>query len=114
MCGINGFTFVDKVKIDEMNRTLKHRGPDNLESKVYSTVSLGHARLSIIDLESGDQPMYSVDNKLVIVFNGEIYNYHELRESLIKQGYTFRTRSDTEVILNCYREYGVEKSLNML
>ncbi len=89
-----------------MIATLAHRGPDADRVHLAGAIGLAHSRLSIIDLESGAQPMSTTDRCLWITFNGEIFNYIELREVLVKKGYCFITRSDTEVILNAYREYG--------
>ncbi len=101
MCGINGFNFENKKLIHLMNETIKHRGPDFQDFKIEYGVSLGHVRLSILDLSSaGNQPMKY--NHLSIVFNGEIYNFKEIREELIKIGYDFTTHCDTEVILKAY------------
>jgi len=103
MCGIAGFVnFVDQEKscdiedLKRMTRTLHHRGPDGEGYFVHGNVALGHTRLAIIDLSTGDQPMFSESGSLTVIFNGEIYNYVELREELIKRGYRFRTASDTE------------------
>lgn len=105
MCGINGITFRDEKIIKLMNNTLKHRGPDALEYKLFPELSLGHARLSIIDLTTaGNQPMTKFG--YTIVFNGEIYNYLELKEELITKGYKFTTKTDTEVILAAYDLWG--------
>ena len=105
MCGINGITFRDEKIIKLMNNTLKHRGPDALEYKLFPELSLGHARLSIIDLTTaGNQPMTKLG--YTIVFNGEIYNYLELKEELITKGYKFTTKTDTEVILAAYDLWG--------
>ena len=105
MCGINGITFRDEKIIKLMNNTLKHRGPDALEYRLFPELSLGHARLSIIDLTTaGNQPMTKVG--YTIVFNGEIYNYLELKEELITKGYKFTTKTDTEVILAAYDLWG--------
>ena len=109
MCGINGFNFRDAERIGDMNHRLSHRGPDGSSVYVSDAVSLGHTRLSIIDLSAlGNQPMdYTKDGKTVkIVFNGEIYNYIEVREKLKALGYDFHTESDTEVILVAYLEWG--------
>ena len=86
--------------------TIAHRGPDASGEWRDGDVFLGHRRLSIIDLATGDQPMHGGDNRYVIVFNGEIYNFDELRANLVKQGATFSTRSDTEVILQGYQRWG--------
>jgi asparagine synthase (glutamine-hydrolysing) len=108
MCGINGFNFKDEDLIQKMNQKVAHRGPDDAGFFVSDNVSLGHQRLSIIDLsEKGHQPMISEDGKFVIVFNGEIYNFKEIRAKLSGK-YQFVSETDTEVILNAYREYGAD------
>jgi asparagine synthase (glutamine-hydrolysing) len=119
MCGINGL--IDKTKISEdkmssvlntMNNLIIHRGPD--EDGVFAdqndncTVGMAMRRLSIIDLSSGKQPIFSDDKQIVIVFNGEIYNYRTIKSRLVSEGVTFNTTSDTEVILKAYEKYGVE------
>ena len=117
MCGIVGFT----NNIDDSNRVIgemmdriRHRGPDAEGKYVDEDIALGHRRLSIIDISSsGDQPIFNEDGSKVIIFNGEIYNYREIREKLIAAGHTFRTNTDTEVLIHGYEEYG-EKLLNML
>lgn len=112
MCGIAGFVNIDDKRprdagvLQRMTRTLQHRGPDGEGYFVSDRVNLGHRRLAIIDLNTGDQPMHSSDGQLTIVFNGEIYNYVELRQELVTRGHHFRTSSDTEVILAAYREWG--------
>lgn len=118
MCGINGFLILNhgfsenkiqglKEKIDVMNDLIIHRGPDSGGKYFKNNVGFGFRRLSIIDLTNhANQPMLSPDNEIALVFNGEIYNYVEIREDLIKKGYLFFTESDTEVILNSYKEYG--------
>lgn len=104
MCGIAGFAgFNDGELLRSMTRTLTYRGPDDEGFYEAPGVGLGHRRLSIIDLESGSQPMSSDDGTAVIVFNGEIYNYIEIRAELESRGIRFKTRSDTEVIVNLYR-----------
>lgn len=109
MCGINGFTFSDEDLIRKMNQKIKHRGPDDEGVFACDGISLGHVRLSIIDLSpGGHQPMMSEDASIVIVFNGEIYNYQELREELKQKGKTFRSTSDTEVILRAYEVWGID------
>lgn len=119
MCGINGIvlnTNVDinilKTKIAVMNDQIIHRGPDDSGSFVNSedrfSVAMGMRRLAIIDLNSGKQPMNSEDGNVTIVFNGEIYNYKELRQELLYKGVKFNTSSDTEVILKLYETYGIE------
>lgn len=110
MCGIFGAAFTRRSEVVDVRsalRALDHRGPDS--NGVYSDrgVVLGHTRLSIIDLSAaGHQPMASEDGDIVLVFNGEIYNFVELREELVRRGASFRSRSDTEVILHGYRMFG--------
>ena len=117
MCGITGFTNkTDNANpiISEMMDKIRHRGPDAEGKYVDGDIALGHRRLSIIDVSSsGDQPIFNEDGSLVIVFNGEIYNYREIREKLIAAGHTFKTNTDTEVLIHGYEEFG-EKLLNML
>src|SRR5574339_107499 len=112
MCGIAGFVNLagepaDASVLRPMVATLRHRGPDAQTLETLGPCGLGHTRLAIIDLSGGNQPM-STDDGLWIVFNGEIYNYLELREELVAKGRRFQTKSDTEVILQAYREYGPE------
>ncbi len=111
MCGICGvFDFksrpVDVDLINRMSTALRHRGPDGHGAYVRGPIGLGHRRLSIIDLDTGRQPMTNEDGTLQIVFNGEIYNFVELREELKKSGHIFKTQSDTEVILHGYEQWG--------
>lgn len=120
MCGIAGIIFKNEISPDwadsvmnKMLNSIAHRGPDGRNTFKDEGVILGHVRLSIIDIKTGDQPMYSNDGSLIIVFNGEIYNYIELRQMLIKKGYDFRTNSDTEVLINLFKEFG-EKMLDHL
>ncbi len=89
-----------------MIQSLHHRGPDGQGFYADARCGLAHARLSIIDLSHGDQPMANEDRTVWTVFNGEIFNYIELRTALQKAGHTFRTQSDTEVIVHLYEEYG--------
>ena len=116
MCGFVGF--VDKANnkkkiIKDMADIIKHRGPDSDGYYVGNDCALGFRRLSIIDLAGGDQPIYNEDNTKIITFNGEIYNYQEIREDLVGKGHKFKTNSDTEVLLHGYEEYG-SKLLNKL
>lgn len=109
MCGITGFISKqkesDKEKvIKKMADRIKHRGPDGEGYYVDAYIALGHRRLSIIDIKGGSQPMYSTDKKLVVIFNGEIYNYKELKEEL--KDYKFKSKSDTEVLLAGYKKWG--------
>jgi len=117
MCGIAGIAALSPVavRVDEpavrrMLPPLRHRGPDG--SGVYldprGKVGLGHTRLSIIDLEGGAQPLPNEDRSVWVSFNGEIFNYLELREILVKAGHRFHSRSDTEVIVHAYEQYGDE------
>ncbi len=107
MCAINGFNFKDQNLILRMNRATSHRGPDQTGYWLGDEVSLGHNRLSIIDLSpNAKQPMWDDGQTAVIVFNGEIYNFQELRNELVKK-YKFKSQSDTEVILYAYKEYGI-------
>lgn len=107
MCGINGFTFSDKGLIQAMNETIAHRGPDQQGTYIDKALTLGHLRLSIIDLsEAGRNPMPNRDESIWIIFNGEIYNFQEIREELLSKGYSFRSKTDTEVVLYAYQEWG--------
>lgn len=110
MCGIFGALFVpDRAKVDAQAalRAQNHRGPDAQGLYEREDCVLGHNRLSIIDLSpAGAQPMVSGDDRVALVFNGEIYNHHEIREQLVALGHTFRSRSDSEVILEGYRAWG--------
>jgi asparagine synthase (glutamine-hydrolysing) len=111
MCGIVGLTFRDSPSVvtamlKNSVESLRHRGPDGSGTLVRDTIALGHSRLAIIDLAGGAQPMESPDGRHAITFNGEIYNYREIRDELTGKGHTFRTQSDTEVILAAYREWG--------
>lgn len=111
MCGIVGFINKSKDKDKDLSLMLNriiHRGPDGEGKFIDDDIALGHRRLSIIDLECGSQPMYNEDNSLIIVFNGEIYNYLELKEELVKFGHEFKTSSDTEVLIHGYEEYKEE------
>ena len=116
MCGICGFTGYrqdQKTVIERMMKAIEHRGPDSEGSFCREKITLGFRRLSIIDLEDGQQPMESTDGNLHIVFNGEIYNYKELRAELEAFGISFCTHSDTEVLINTIQQYG-EKALDKL
>ena len=109
MCGITGFidkkiTNKDKV-IKDMADIIKHRGPDSEGYYIDTDIAIGFRRLSIIDLENGNEPIYNEDKTKLITFNGEIYNYKYLKEDLIEKGYIFTTNTDTEVILHGYEEY---------
>lgn len=111
MCGFCGFTGKVENKeqvIENMMEKIIYRGPDSKGTHVDDYIALGFRRLSIIDLADGTQPIYNEDETKVIVFNGEVYNYREIREDLVKKGHIFRTKTDTEVILHGYEEYGPE------
>src|SRR3954451_7490295 len=111
MCGIAGFLtdpelVPERGLVRRMCDRLRHRGPDGEGYYCAPGVALGHRRLSIIDVEGGSQPMGNEDGSIQIVFNGEIYNFLELRQDLVKKGHRFATRSDTEVLVHLYEEVG--------
>jgi asparagine synthase (glutamine-hydrolysing) len=112
LCGITGFTHRDGVSDPARIRTatdsLSHRGPDQQGAYESPQISLGAVRLKIIDLQAGDQPMFSADGNTVLVFNGEIYNYRELRSELESHGRKFRTGSDTEVVLEAFLRWDTD------
>jgi asparagine synthase (glutamine-hydrolysing) len=109
MCGIVGVTGrTDDSVASRMTATLTHRGPDGCGKFVSDGIFLGHTRLKVIDLATGDQPMTTADGRHTIVFNGEIYNFQEVRQELESLGIAFRTRSDTEVLLYTYATWGKE------
>ena len=113
MCGIVGFIDSRKKKekdiiIKEMADKIIHRGPDGEGYYTDDVVALGHRRLSIIDVDGGAQPIISKDKSKMIIFNGEIYNYEILKTELSQKGYKFATKTDTEVILCGYEEWGSE------
>src|SRR5947209_12709039 len=134
MCGICGIWLRDKAvspqTLSAMRDSLAHRGPDGASGVLLSTtgagplpfrqhlspgtvtanhnIGLGHRRLAIIDLLTGDQPMASEDKAIWLVYNGEIYNYRELGRELAGAGHRFHTKSDTEVLLRAYEEYGID------
>ena len=112
MCGIVGILNygnnkpVDEGLIKEMATIIKHRGPDGEGYYVKGNLGMGHRRLSIIDVAGGSQPIYNEDKSIVIVFNGEIYNFPELKKDLISKGHSFYTNTDTEVVIHLYEELG--------
>lgn len=110
MCGICGFTGIpDNKTLVRMTNVITHRGPDDVGYWESGDISFGMRRLAIVDLETGQQPLFNEDKTIAVVFNGEIYNYPELREELILQGHRFRTdHSDTEVIVHLYEQHGDE------
>ena len=111
MCGFAGFTnFIkdDGTVLEKMMNRIVHRGPDSQGKFVDGDIALGFRRLSIIDLAEGDQPMFNEDKSLVLVFNGEIYNFKDLRAELIEAGHTFANNSDSEVLLHGYEQWGTD------
>ena len=112
MCGIvgvfdtRGRREISRQLVSRMNETQFHRGPDEVGLHVEPGLGLGHRRLSIIDLKTGQQPLYNEDNSVVIVYNGEIYNYQSLIPELTRLGHVFRTRSDTEVVVHAWEAWG--------
>lgn len=109
MCGICGFNWNDESLIRSMADTMRHRGPDQKGNFCSDGMSLGFRRLSIIDLsENGRQPMFNEDDTICLVFNGEIYNFQELREELEAKGHVFRSKADSEVIIHAYEQWGID------
>src|SRR4249919_1964852 len=113
MCGIVGQANAEGRRADvgtleRMCAALEHRGPDSRGLHADAGVGLGIQRLRVIDLETGDQPIYNEDRTVAVVLNGEIYNYRELRRGLESRGHTLRTHGDTEVIVHLYEELGAE------
>ncbi len=110
MCGISGFVErkrpASQSDIDAMLDTIRRRGPDGRGSFVEESVAIGMTRLAIIDLETGDQPIFNEDRSIAIVCNGEIYNFRALRKELEAAGHRFSTNSDSEVIVHLYEEHG--------
>lgn len=112
MCGVAGIIFkknqIDRNKIINMNGLISHRGPDQSGYLEYQNLLLGHVRLSVLDISNkGRQPM-SNDDRFSIIYNGEVYNYQEIKNILITKGYNFFSKTDTEVVLNAYKEWGNE------
>ncbi|WP_421900061.1 asparagine synthase (glutamine-hydrolyzing) [Maridesulfovibrio sp.] len=112
MCGIAGYCNfsgapADELVVREMVETLRHRGPDGLDTLAKGSVALGHVRLAVLDLsDAGRQPMQTDDGLYSIIYNGEVYNFKQIRHELSSLGYKFRSGTDTEVVLNAYREWG--------
>ena len=112
MCGITGIIdlrerrLIDRATLTRMNESQHHRGPDEGGLHLSPGVGLGHRRLSIIDLATGQQPLYNEDGSVVVVFNGEIYNFQSLIPELEALGHRFHTRSDTEVIVHGWEAWG--------
>jgi len=119
MCGLTGIFYSDlstpvsERLLQRMTSVLVHRGPDEGSIHIDGPIGLGHRRLNIIDLEGGKQPIFNEDKTKALVFNGEIYNFQELRDTLLEKGHCFKTHSDTEVIVHAYEEYG-ERCVNYL
>ena len=114
MCGIfcifynEGSKPVEQGIVLAATNEMHHRGPDDSGIFMAANVGLGHRRLSIIDLSSGNQPMYNEDGSIVLVYNGEIYNHGEIRDELLSKGHIFKSQCDTEVIVHAYEEWGFE------
>ena len=112
MCGIAGIINISsppqKPLMEKMCGIMKHRGPDGEGYYAEGAVALGHRRLSIIDLEGGKQPLSNEDGTVWITYNGEIYNFPDIRKELIEKGHRFKTKSDTDTIVHAYEEYGVQ------
>jgi asparagine synthase (glutamine-hydrolysing) len=112
MCGfvaifdLRGKRSIDRAMLDRMNESQHHRGPDGGGLHLAPGIGLGHRRLAIIDVASGQQPLFNEDESVVVVFNGEIYNFQELIPELTALGHVFRTRSDTEVIVHAWEAWG--------
>src|SRR4051794_34029933 len=108
VCGIAGGASserpIESELVERMCGTMEHRGPDSRGLFAGDGIALGVQRLAIIDLKSGDQPIYNEDGSVVVVLNGEIYNFEELREELERLGHRFHTHSDTEVLVHLYEE----------
>src|SRR5688572_10509027 len=110
MCGIIGMLNTDGAPVDgaalsQLTSLISHRGPDGEGFELRGNVGLGHRRLSIIDSALGHQPMFNEDRSIAITFNGEIYNYKELRLELIARGHRFATHCDTETVIHAYEEW---------
>src|SRR3989338_11091268 len=107
MCGIVGYGgFTKRVPLDQAVNAIKHRGPDDNGVEYFENIALGNTRLAIIDLSiKGHQPMFNQDRSLCITFNGEIYNFNVVKK-LLEKKYSFKSNSDTEVILHAYEEWG--------
>ena len=118
MCGFVGFTnhINDaSIVVEKMMDRIAHRGPDQAGKYVDEKVAMGFRRLSIIDLsELGSQPMFNEDGSVAITFNGEIYNFQELREELIAAGHKFKSKADTEVLIHGYEQWDYETLLNRM
>ena len=117
MCGFAGYAGereYDTSVIRKMTDKIRHRGPDSQDAFVEGKVGLGFVRLSIIDLEGGSQPMFNEDKNLVLIFNGELYNFQDIRKELVEAGHVFTTHTDSEILLHGYEEWGKEGLLGRL
>src|SRR4051794_18716145 len=113
MCGIVGQvkedgSHVERETLESMCIALEHRGPDSRGLHCADGAGLGIQRLRVIDLATGDQPIYNEDRTIAVVLNGEIYNFQELRDDLVARGHVFETQGDTETIVHLYEEYGTD------
>ncbi|MBT3996629.1 MAG: asparagine synthase (glutamine-hydrolyzing) [Chloroflexi bacterium] len=114
MCGVCGVVDLNNSpplrseELDAMCRTIEHRGPDGTRTMIRGSVAFGHTRLSVIDTETGWQPISNEDDSVFVILNGEIYNFQELRTELVEKGHKFRTNSDTEVVVHLYEEDGLD------
>ncbi len=113
MCGIYGFKVSSdqsfaKSNLKTMSKSLFHRGPDQSGFYLDKNIALGIERLSILDIKNGTQPIYSNNRRYIVVHNGEIYNYKELRDELKNKGFNFETNTDTELIVNLYQYKGID------
>lgn len=116
MCGFVGFTNKindSSIILENMMDSIRHRGPDSDGKYIDSDIALGFRRLSIIDLSNGSQPIFNEDNSLILLFNGEIYNYRQLRSQLIEMGHVFKTETDSEVLLHSYEQWGKDMLLKL-
>ena len=114
MCGVCGIVDLNNSppvrpeQLDAMCKTIEHRGPDGTRTMIRRSVALGHTRLSVIDTETGWQPLTNEDESIFVILNGEIYNFQTLRKQLEAKGHNFRTASDTEVIVHLYEDEGLD------
>ncbi len=111
ICGIVDFNNSPPAREEELNamcKTIEHRGPDGIRTMIRDSVALGHTRLSVIDMETGWQPIANEDRSIFIILNGEIYNFKKLRKEMLEHGHQFSTRSDTEGIVHAYEQYGLK------
>src|SRR5687768_2552127 len=112
MCGLTGIFYTrgkrepDRGTLRRMNESQHHRGPDEGSLHIEPGRGFGHRRLSIIDVKTGQQPIFNEDGSVVVIFNGEIYNYQDLIPELLALGHVFKTRSDTEVIVHAWESWG--------